>query len=145
MCAMAVLPNHGRPPWQTRSQAGTRQEPRQSRGCRIRDQTDLLGRAGFQRQVGLKHHELADRPDIVQMGHIESNKLGRNERLMLQGAWENQYNNVSIERSHIGGAVLEQTAISVGGIAVDLQTARFWEDWGLLKPGTVAAAPRIVK
>ena len=32
---MAVLPDHGRPPWQLRSRAGTRRAPKQSRGFRI--------------------------------------------------------------------------------------------------------------
>jgi hypothetical protein len=73
-----------------------------------------------------------------------SNKTGGQERLMLQGAWENQLNNVTVEMSHIGGAVLDQVAISIGGIAVDRRTAQFWESIGWLKPGTVAAAPKIV-
>jgi Bacterial toxin 5 len=95
----------------------------------------------FKSQAGFKHHELIDRPDIVQMGHIASDKLGSTERLMLQGAWENQLNNVTIEGPRVGGAVLEQRAIDIGGIAVDLKTARFWEQIGWLKPGTVKAAP----
>jgi hypothetical protein len=98
----------------------------------------------FKTQRGLKHADLANRPDIVQMGHIESNKLGGREMLMLQGAWENQLNNVTIESSHIGGAVLEQTAVDIGGIAVDAKTARFWERIGWLKAGTVRSAPKIV-
>jgi RHS repeat-associated protein len=97
----------------------------------------------FKAQKGLKHAELADRPDIVQMGHIASDKLGGQERLMLQGAWENQLNNISVEASHIGGGVLHQIAIDIGGIAVDLKTATFWESIGWLKSGTVNAAPRI--
>jgi WXG100 family type VII secretion target len=97
----------------------------------------------FKKQSGLTHAELADRPDLVQMGHIQSKKAGGQERLMLQGAWENQFNNVTIESPHKGGVVLDQAAIEIGGIAVDLQTAKFWESIGFLKPGTVAAAPKI--
>lgn len=106
----------------------------------------LLDAAGnFHRQTGLtSHHDLADHPELVQMGHIGSDKLGGQERLMLQGAWENQYNNVTIESPHIGGAVVTQQAVSIGGIAVDLRTAQFWESIGWLPPGTTAAAPRIV-
>ena len=89
----------------------------------------------FKAQQRLKHAELIDRPDIVQMGHIESNKLGGRERLMLQGAWENQLNNLTIESAHIGGAVLEQTAIDIGGIAVDAKTARFLGSNWLVKAG----------
>jgi hypothetical protein len=105
----------------------------------------LLGKDGkFKTQQGLTHAELMNRPDIVQMGHIESNKLGGQERLMLQGAWENQFNNVTIESPHIGNAVLDQPAIDIGGIAVDVRTARFWEKIGWLKPGTVQSAPKVV-
>ena len=105
----------------------------------------LLDKDGkFKTQEGLKHSELMDRPDIVQMGHIESHKVGGQERLMLQGAWENQFNNGTIESPHMGGAVLEQPAIDIGGIAVDVKTARFWEKIGWLKPGTVQSAPKVV-
>lgn len=104
---------------------------------------DATGR--FHRQAGLTaHHELADHPELVQMGHITSNKLGGQERLMLQGAWENQFANVTLESPHIGGAVLEQPAISIGGIAVDLKTANFWESIGWLPAGTVSGAARVV-
>jgi hypothetical protein len=77
------------------------------------------------------------------MGHIQSNKVGGQERLMLQGAWDNQFNNVTIESPHIGGSVLDQVAVSIGGVAVDRKTAQFWEEIGWLKSGTVAAAPKI--
>jgi len=104
----------------------------------------LLGKkGGFKSQRGLKHSALANRPDLVQMGHIRSDKLGRDEHVMLQGAWENQFNNVTVEQSHLGGAVLDQPAVSIGGIAVDLKTAKFWEAEGFLAPGTVASAPRV--
>lgn len=78
------------------------------------------------------------------MGHITSNKVGHPERLMLEIAWDNQYKNISIETPHIGGAVLDQKAISIGGIAVSKESAKFWQslgepDW--LKAGTVEAAP----
>jgi hypothetical protein len=98
----------------------------------------------FKSQAGLSHAELANRPDLVQMGHIESAKTGGPERLMLQGAWENQFNNVTVESPHVGGAVLGQPAIEIGGIAVDLKTATFWEKIGWLKPGAVNAAPKII-
>ena len=104
----------------------------------------LLGSDGkFKKQDVFTHAELADRPDLVQMGHIMSDKTGGQERLMLQGAWENQFNNVTIEAPRVGGAVLDQPAISIGGIAVDLKTAKFWESIGFLKPGTINAAPLI--
>lgn len=96
----------------------------------------------FKSQKGLtSHDQLINRPDLVQMGHIESKKLGGQERVMLQGAWENQLNNITIESSHRGGGVLEQQAIDIGGVAVDLKTATFWEKIGRLDPGTVKSAP----
>jgi hypothetical protein len=105
----------------------------------------LLGDSGkFKLQKGLTHAELIDRPDLVQMGHIASNKLAGQERLMLQGAWENQLLSQTVEQSHIGGAVLEQEAIEIGGIAVEKQTAIFWEKIGWLKSGTVAKAPKVL-
>nr|WP_310524322.1 polymorphic toxin type 5 domain-containing protein [Polymorphobacter sp.] len=105
----------------------------------------LLDASGkFHRQAGLtEHHNLADHPELVQMGHIGSDKLGGAERLMLQGAWENQLNNVSVESPHVGGAVLHQDVISIGGVAVDKRTAKFWESIGWLAPGTVDSAPKI--
>jgi hypothetical protein len=103
----------------------------------------LNGRGRFKPTRGLSHAELVDRPDLVQMGHIASNKLGGQERLMLQGAWENQINNLTIEAPRVGGAVLNQTAIDIGGIAVDLKTAQFWEKFGSLPGDTVQNAPRI--
>ncbi|MEX2345248.1 MAG: SpvB/TcaC N-terminal domain-containing protein [Balneolaceae bacterium] len=104
----------------------------------------LLDNNRFHRQRGLKHHELIDRPEIIQMGHITSNKTGQAERLMLQGAWENQLDNLVVESARIGGAILDQPAISIGGIAVHPQTARFWESIGWLTKGTVESAPRVV-
>jgi len=109
----------------------------------------LLGANGeFKPQKDLtKHPTLIDRPDLVQMGHIRSNLLGGTEYIMLQGAWENQLNNVSIERSSIGGAVIDQQAIAIGSsgsyVAVDKRTAMFWESVGLLPEATVANAKRV--
>jgi hypothetical protein len=91
-----------------------------------------------------QHSRLIDRPDIVEMGHIRSGKLGEPDRIMIQGAWENQVANISIEHPTVGGAVLgygEEEVISIGGIAVHRPTAQFWEDIGWLKPGTVENAP----
>ena len=103
----------------------------------------LDARGKFRPQRGLKHVELLDRPDLVQMGHIRSDKLGEEEFLMLQGAWENQFNAVTVESAHMGGAVADQGAVSIGGIAIDLKTAQYWENVGLLKKGTIAKSPRI--
>ena len=57
----------------------------------------LLDESGhFRRTRGLEHTELLNRPELVQMGHIRSRLLGGRERLMLQGAFENQWNNVTL-------------------------------------------------
>ncbi len=111
----------------------------------------LLGENGkFKPTRGLTHAELADAPDLVQMGHIGSNNLGGTERLMLQDAWENQFQNLTIEHPRIGGAVAEQPAVDIGGIAVSRRTAQTWEmAWEYsggqlgLPPGTTAQAPVI--
>lgn len=104
----------------------------------------LLGPNGrFKSQQGLSHAELIERPDLVQMGHIESNKRGGPERLMLQGSWENQFNNITIETPGRGGSVLYQPSVSIGGVAVDMRTASFWEALGWLKAGTVRNAAQV--
>lgn len=96
----------------------------------------------FFKTRGLSHAELMDNPRLIQMGHITSKVSGETERIMLQGAWENQFNALTIERSSIGGFV-HNTAIDIGGIAVDLRTAQSWESFGFLQQGTVEAARRL--
>jgi chromosome segregation ATPase len=103
----------------------------------------LLNNEGrFFKTRGLSHAELMDNPRLIQMGHITSKVSGETERIMLQGAWENQFNALTIERSSIGGFV-HNTAIDIGGIAVDLRTAQSWESFGFLQQGTVEAARRL--
>ena len=53
----------------------------------------LLDKSGknFKKTRGLTHSELIDDPTLVQMGHLGSSKLGGPDRIVLQGAWENQY------------------------------------------------------
>jgi hypothetical protein len=77
------------------------------------------------------------------MGHITSDKLGGPERLMLQDAWENQLNNLTIESGRIGGAVLDQPAVSIGNIAVSQKTALMWEKFGMIPSGMATNAPLI--
>lgn len=103
----------------------------------------LLDSSGeFKSSKGLSHAQLIDGPDVVQMGHIVSRKSGRTERIMLQGAWENQFNALTAERAGMGTWV-QNPAIEIGGIAVDLKTATFWEEIGWLKKGTVGSARRL--
>ena len=60
----------------------------------------LLDKTGtrFKPTRGLSHRELIDDPTLVQMGHLRSDKLGLPDRIVLQGAWENQVQNITIER-----------------------------------------------
>jgi RHS repeat-associated protein len=97
----------------------------------------------FKATRGLKHSELANRADLVQMGHITSDKVGGPERIMLQGAWENQFNNVTVEHSSKGGCYIENVAIDIGGIAVDLETAKMWVKENLIPESLVQNAKRI--
>ena len=103
----------------------------------------LLNKAGkFRPTRGLKHSQLINKPGTVQMGHITSKVSGSTERIMLQDAWLNQLNNVAVEGKGVH-AFVENVAIDIGGIAVDLNSAQLWENLGWLSKGTVAKAPRL--
>lgn len=106
----------------------------------------LDANSNFKSTRGLKHSELANRPDLVQMGHIVSKKAG-GQRVVLQGAWENQLNNVTAEHPGPGGARqsvhIQNEAIDIGGVGVEAETAKLWEREGLIPSGTVANAPRV--
>jgi len=104
----------------------------------------LLDETGhFKPTKGLKHSELFERPDLVQMGHIESKKSGQPERIVLQGAWENQSNNITIEHPGKKGSYAENTAIDIGRVAVETRTAIAWEKYGYIPAGTVAHAKKL--
>jgi hypothetical protein len=96
----------------------------------------------FKSSHGLKHDELINRPDVVEMGHFISKSSGQPERIMLQGAWENQYLRIMIEKPK-SGIYAENVAVEIGGIAVDIKTAKFWEDINRIPKGTVDTAARI--
>lgn len=104
----------------------------------------LLDSAGnFKRTRGLTHAELADHSDLVQMGHIMSSK-GGGQRVVLQDAWMNQIDNITVEHASKGGAYFEQReAVDIGGIGVERNTALMWEREGRIPPGTVAGAKKI--
>jgi hypothetical protein len=60
------------------------------------------------------------------------------EILALEDSTFNQWS------SNVGetqGAVFEKSAVSIGGIPVELRTARLLEGAGLLPPGTVSSSP----
>jgi Bacterial toxin 5 len=62
---------------------------------------------------------------------------------MIQSAWENQVQNISVEHPRVGGGVLDNPAIEVGGLPVAKSTVTWWENEGLLPAGTAARAPVI--
>jgi hypothetical protein len=87
------------------------------------------------------HANLIENPDVWEAGHITSNKLG-GQRLMVQSAWENQFQNVTVE-TKTGFGVTANPALDIGGIAVARSTAMWWESLGWLPAGTVARAPLV--
>ncbi len=101
----------------------------------------------FKRPPGRSHSTLINHPDVIEAGHIISNKAGGAEHLMIQNAWLNQFSNLTVEGVRRGGADLgmfiKNVAIDIGGIAVDLLSARMWEQLSLLVEGTVNAARRL--
>jgi len=94
---------------------------------------------GFKRPLSRAHAELIDNPDVWEAGHIVSDKIGGN-RLMIQSAWENQVQNITVEHVRVGGAVLANPALEVGGFPVAKSTVLWWEQAGLLPRGTAANA-----
>ena len=91
---------------------------------------DWLARHGS-RRAGASEHLPA-----VQAGHLVSfHSLAdvANERFALEDADFNQEKNYSVEMRHIGGFV-ETTAVEIGGVPVEVVTARMWENVNVLKP-----------
>ena len=50
------------------------------------------------------HSELINNPNMWEAGHISSDKLGGNGSSIIQSAWENQVQNISVEHPRVGGA-----------------------------------------
>ena len=96
----------------------------------------------FKTSKGLKHSELINRPDIIQMGHSISSVSGQPERIIIHGAWENQFNRITIEKPK-SGMYAENVAVDIGGIAFEINTAKFWEKTGWLPEGYVELSPKI--
>ena len=97
---------------------------------------------GFKQVSSRAHSELIDNPDVWEAGHITSDKLG-GTKLMIQSAWENQVQNISVEHTRVGGAVLDNPVIEVGGFPVAKTTVRWWEQAGRVPAGTAERAPVI--
>jgi len=107
----------------------------------------LLGSDGKLRPTttkGLTHDILIDRPDLVEAGHVVSAKAGQPDRLILMSAWKNRILSSTIEHPSKGGSFIEiESALNIGGIAVDLELAKDWVNAGFLNADVVAAAARI--
>jgi RHS repeat-associated protein len=88
------------------------------------------------------HSELINNPLIWEAGHAVSDKLGGTD-LMIQSAWENQVQNLTIERFK-GLGVVGARAVDISGVAVSRSTALWWEELEKLPAGTVENAPEIV-
>jgi RHS repeat-associated protein len=89
------------------------------------------------------HDVLIDRPDILEMMHVTSKKSGAKEQIVLGSAWINQFDRVTIEGFR-GRHVEKLTAVNIGGIAVELRTARWWQSIGWLPVGTVENAEKLL-
>jgi hypothetical protein len=128
---------------------GTRQQFRREILSVLRKNPDhpmrflLDAKGNFKRLTSRAHAELIDNPQVWEAAHIMSSKLG-GERLMIQTAWENQVQNVTVEGLRgVGAGVLAQPVIDIGGFPVARASALWWESIGMLPRGTVAhATPR---
>jgi hypothetical protein len=97
---------------------------------------------GFKTVSSRAHSELINSPDVWEAGHIMSDKAG-GTKLMIQSAWENQVQNISVEHTRVGGAVLDNPAIEVGGLPVAKSTVLWWEKTAMVPAGTAGRAPVI--
>jgi RHS repeat-associated protein len=86
----------------------------------------------------LARSHLSELP-TVQAGHLVSFHSGAAEALALEDAFFNQVSNWKGERL---GAVFKKVAVEIGGIPVEVRTAKIWESIGALAKGTVERAAR---
>ena len=78
----------------------------------------------------------------VQAGHRES-RFGltdsEHESLAVEDAWYNNYDS----RGERRGVIHQKQSIEIGGVIVDLASARLWESLGKIPKGTVSEAKRV--
>ncbi|MGA9117404.1 MAG: polymorphic toxin type 5 domain-containing protein [Bacteroidota bacterium] len=80
----------------------------------------------------------AGRSDVaVQAGHATSKFAGMTERFLLEDADYNQMFSTP-ERRH---NVISRVGIEIGGVPVERETARFWQQAGYLKNVDIRSAP----
>ena len=72
----------------------------------------------------------------MQAGHVVTRASGAREVLVLQSAWLNQTDNLTVESARIGGSV-QNKVVEIGGIGVEARTAEWLQGEGLLPDGTV--------
>ena len=93
---------------------------------------------------GITHDVMIENPDLVEAGHVVSAKAGEPDQIILMSAWKNRILSSSIEHPSKGGSFMKiDSALDIGGIAVDVDLAADWVKAGLLSADVVAAAPRI--
>lgn len=72
-----------------------------------------------------------------QVGHATSLHSGAAERLFVEDA---DFNQLSNWRGETQGAIFEKPGVLIGGVHVELRTAKMWEGTGLLPKDTVENA-----
>jgi RHS repeat-associated protein len=101
----------------------------------------LLDDSGkFKGTRGKSHDVLADSPDLLEMGHVGSAKAG-GKRVVLQSAWINQFDRVTVETFR--GRHVENEAVGIGPFGIEKRTAQMFEDLGWIPKGTVSSAQRV--
>jgi hypothetical protein len=83
--------------------------------------------------------EGAENHPSVQAGHRTSSFAG-GDRLAVQDGYSNQLEGRFVEGR---GNPVEREAIEIGGVPVDPLDAKFWEENGIIPPGTVANAQQV--
>jgi hypothetical protein len=83
--------------------------------------------------------DAAHQNPAVQAGHVVSKWAG-GDQLALQDAFSNQLEGRVVENGRLAYAD-RGDCVNIGGIPVDRETALMWENYSVLTPGTVSAAP----
>jgi hypothetical protein len=74
----------------------------------------------------------------VQAGHATSKFSGADERFFLEDATYNQMYSTPERQGHI----ICRIGIEIGGVPVELETARFWKQMGYLQDIDLCKTPR---
>jgi RHS repeat-associated protein len=94
-------------------------------------------------QKGMKHAQLLEHPELLQMMHVGSKK-GGGDSVVIGTAYNNQYDAKTIEGPRgYGSSVLTQPVVDIRGFPIEMRSAQDFENQGWLAPGTVANARRM--